>query len=46
MRPLRFLDQPTMEALFLFPKDMDPPEVEINRLNTQRIVSYYNAEWR
>jgi len=44
--PLRFLDQATMEAMFRFPPDMKPPEVEVNLLNTQQVVKYYNSEWK
>ena len=43
---LRFLNADSMEALFKFPVDMGPVETEINRLNDQRLVRYYEEEWR
>ncbi len=43
---LRFLDRPTLEALFRFPADMAPVEVEVNRLDNQILVRYYESEWR
>ena len=42
--PLRFLDDATMRTLFVFPADQQPPEVEINRLNDQMLVHYYEAD--
>ena len=32
--------------MFEFPADMGPVEVEINRLDNQRLVHYYEDEWR
>jgi spermidine synthase len=32
-------------SLFHFPKDMAPEETEVNRLNNQVLVQYYEAEW-
>jgi spermidine synthase len=43
---LRFLNKDTLAALFKFPVDMGPLETEINRLNDQRLVRYYEEEWR
>jgi spermidine synthase len=43
---LRFLSEPTMETLFHFPKDMDAVPAEVNRLNNQVLVHYYEEEWR
>jgi spermidine synthase len=43
---LRFLDAKAMEALFAFSRDMAEPPVEINRLNNQMLVQYYEREWR
>jgi spermidine synthase len=43
---LRFLDQATMRALFEFPPDLGPVPVEVNRLNDQVLVRYYDQEWR
>jgi spermidine synthase len=43
---LRFLTPEITPALFQFPPDMGPVEVEINRLNNQILVHYYEREWR
>lgn len=43
---LRFLDDAAMQALFLIPADMGPLPVEINRLDNQALVRYYEEEWR
>jgi spermidine synthase len=43
---LRYLDADAMEAMFLFPADLDPVPVEINRLDNQVLVRYYESEWR
>lgn len=43
---LRFLDDDAMVALFRFPADMKPVDVEVNQLDNQRLVRYYEAEWR
>jgi spermidine synthase len=43
---LRFLDGETLGALFTFSADMEPTDVEINRLDNQALVRYYEAEWR
>ena len=42
---LRFLTVDTTAALFQFPPDMGPVETEINRLNNQILVHYYEREW-
>ena len=42
---LRFLDEATMEDLTHFPKDMARLPVEVNRLNNQVLVQYYDDEW-
>ncbi len=44
--PLRFLDAKAMQALFIFSKDMSEPPVEVNRLNNQMLVQYYEREWK
>ena len=44
--PLRFLNAEALAGMFDFPADMGPLEVEINRLDNQRLVHYYEAEWR
>ncbi|AKF79881.1 spermidine synthase [Myxococcus fulvus 124B02] len=43
---LRFLDLPTLESLTRFPPDMGPLPTEVNRLNNQVLVHYYEEEWR
>lgn len=43
---LRFLDQPSLAAMFQFPNDMAPVPAEPNRLNDQALVRYYDKEWR
>ncbi|HEX8408509.1 MAG TPA: polyamine aminopropyltransferase [Thermoanaerobaculia bacterium] len=44
--PVRFLDDATLAAMFVFPRDMQPVPVEINRLDNQVLVRYYEDEWR
>lgn len=45
---LRYLNQNTLTALFDFPSDMSLPsdDIEINRLDNQALVRYYESEWR
>jgi spermidine synthase len=43
---LRFLDAKTLAALFVLPPDLGPVDVEINRLDNQQLVRYYEAERR
>ncbi|MCY2966564.1 MAG: polyamine aminopropyltransferase [Planctomycetota bacterium] len=43
--PLRFLTDPAMRGLFVLAADLQPVEVEINRLDNQSLVRYYEAEW-
>ncbi len=43
---LKFLSDDTMPTLFHFPKDMDEVPAEVNRLNNQVLVHYYEEEWR
>ncbi len=44
--PLRYLDAEALGAMFRFPTDMAPVQVEINRLDNQQLVRYYDADWR
>jgi spermidine synthase len=44
--PLRFLNRPALASMFVFSADMSPVEVDINRLDNQRLVRYYESEWR
>jgi spermidine synthase len=45
---LRFLNDETFASMFEFPTDTAKPaeELEINRLDNQALVRYYEAEWR
>jgi spermidine synthase len=43
---LRYLDGPTLGSLFVLAPDMAPLEGEVNRLNNQALVHYYEEEWR
>ncbi|MBS1793251.1 MAG: polyamine aminopropyltransferase [Acidobacteria bacterium] len=46
---LRFLNEKTLAAMFEFSGDTSLPageEIEINRLDNQALVRYYEAEWR
>lgn len=43
---LRFLNDESMQAMFKFSEDMKPVEVEINRLDNQALVRYYEQEWK
>jgi spermidine synthase len=42
---LRFMDANTYSQLFHFPKDIAWRETEINRLNNQALVHYFEKEW-
>lgn len=42
----RYLDDATLAAMFVFPRDMAPVPVEVNRLDNQMLVRYYEEEWR
>ncbi|MBK7953194.1 MAG: polyamine aminopropyltransferase [Candidatus Accumulibacter sp.] len=43
---MRFLTAATTPLLFLFPKDMARVDAEVNRLNNQVLVRYFEQEWR
>ena len=43
---LRFLSAATAGDLFRFPKDMSEVAAEVNHLNNQVLVQYYDSEWR
>ena len=43
---LRSLDAATLRSLFVMGPDMAPLEAEVNRLNNQALVHYYEEEWR
>jgi spermidine synthase len=42
---LRFLDDSTMRGLFVFGPDTGPVDAEVNRLDDQVLVRYYEEEW-
>ncbi|MDX6768749.1 MAG: polyamine aminopropyltransferase [Elusimicrobiota bacterium] len=42
---LRYLTTATLPSLFEFPADMSRVDAEVNRLDTQALVRYYEAEW-
>src|SRR6185369_12822558 len=43
--PLRYLNGPALAAMFEIPADMAPVPVEINQLDNQALVRYYEREW-
>jgi spermidine synthase len=43
---LRFLTDEILPSLFVFAADMEAVPVEVNRLDNQTLVRYYEAEWR
>ena len=46
MAGLKFLDDQSLAAMFTFSKDIEPVPVEINRLDNQVLVRYYEGEWK
>jgi spermidine synthase len=42
---LKFLTTETAPSLFQFPRDMLSVDTEVNRLNNQVLVQYYDSEW-
>jgi len=42
----RFLNAEAMRAMFVIPSDLGPVPVEVNRLDNQALVRYYETEWR
>ncbi len=43
---LKFVSPEIHPALFRFPKDMARVPAEVNRLNNQALVTYFESEWR
>ncbi len=43
---LRFVSPQMHAALFTFPQDMARVPAEVNRLNSQALVRYFESEWR
>jgi spermidine synthase len=44
--PVRYLDAATLASMFIISPDMAPLPVEINRLDNQILVRYYEEEWK
>jgi len=42
---LKYLNDTTLQSLFVIPEDMGPVPVEINRLDNQVLVRYHNNDW-
>ena len=42
---LKYLNAAMTPTLFQFPEDMQPVSAEVNRLNNQILVRYYETEW-
>ncbi|GAA5506053.1 polyamine aminopropyltransferase [Novipirellula caenicola] len=42
---LRFLNPSQFKAMFDLPSDIQPMQTELNRLNNQALVRYYDQEW-
>lgn len=42
---LRYLNDKVLNSLFEIPPDMAPVKTEINQLNNQALVRYYDEEW-
>jgi spermidine synthase len=45
MPGLRFITPESARILTEFPPDMGPVEAEVNRLNNQVLVRYFEEEW-
>jgi spermidine synthase len=45
MKDLKFISTDLLPGLFQFPADMSRVETEINHLNNQVLVRYYESEW-
>lgn len=43
---LRFVTADTVKAAFTFPDDMSRVATEVNRLNNQALVRYFDEEWK
>lgn len=44
--PLSYLNDAVLPTLFVFPADMSRVPAEVNRLDNQILVSYYEREWK
>jgi spermidine synthase len=45
MPELKFLNKATFEQMCVFPKDMPGKKTEVNKLNNQVLVHYFEEEW-
>jgi spermidine synthase len=45
-RHTRYLTAETVPGMFVFPADMGRVPAEVNQLNNQILVRYFEAEWR
>jgi spermidine synthase len=45
MESFRFIDTSTWQQMMLFPQDMSELETDVNRLNNQVLVQYFEEEW-
>jgi spermidine synthase len=43
---LRYLDAGALQSMFAIPADLGRVDVEVNRLDNQVLVRYYDAEWK
>ncbi len=43
--PMKFLDAETTRQMFFFPPDMQPVKTQINQLNNQSLVHYFEQDW-
>lgn len=43
--PTRFVNAESFRQMMVFPKDMQPVQTEINKLNNQVLVNYFEHEW-
>lgn len=42
---LRFVNAASIKNMFVFPPDMDEVQTDVNRLNNQVLVNYFEDEW-
>jgi len=42
---LKFINSATMNSMFTFPADMSEVPTDVNKLNNQILVNYFNYEW-
>ena len=43
---LHYLNDDALKAMFVFPADMSRVPTEVNRLDNQILVQYYEDEWK